>query len=602
MIYCGIDWAERTHDVALVDDTGQLLAKSHITDDAAGYKLLLDLLVEYGDTEEAPIPVAIETSRGLLVAVLRAGRRKVFAINPLVAARYRDRHAVSRKKSDPGDALVLANILCTDMHAHRPLPDDTDLARAVAVLARAQQDATWNRQQMANQLRSLLREYYPAALAAFELWKNGLRRPEAREILKTVPTPARAVRLTRTQLASALRRAGRQRGIEAEAERLREIFRADWAHQPALVEDALGWQMLALLGQLTAACIAADDLAQAVEDVFPHHPDAEIICSFPGLGAQLGAGFSPRRRRPRALRRRPRPQGLRRASPVTRASGKKSSITRRWVKNDRLNRARTTGSTAPERPAQPRQLPLGLLRHRRLTRRESPLPAPPRRPRRLARLRPAEPLQPHARPALPLPQEPPTLRRATDFPRTTCGSHLRHSAPAIGAPLVDTRGRLDDLNGPRPPDLFQAFVVVADPVLLRAGPDHGDEAARIVDRDREPTVLVQVEPERQPAVTADAGVPPRSQGGKLLLPCVQVVRGEVDVQPGVDEAREHENIRTQDVVEHRVTGLEAPGDPHDAAVPVLVGEVNQVHRNRVGHLVVAHSRRPARPASSRVAG
>ncbi|MGA5200480.1 hypothetical protein [Streptomyces variegatus] len=44
------------------------------------------------------------------------------------------------------------------MHAHRPLPHDSDMARAVAVLARAQQDATWNRQQISNQLRSLLRE------------------------------------------------------------------------------------------------------------------------------------------------------------------------------------------------------------------------------------------------------------------------------------------------------------------------------------------------------------------------------------------------------------------------------------------------------------
>ncbi|MEU5242506.1 IS110 family transposase [Streptomyces lydicus] len=340
MIYCGIDWAERTHDVALVDDTGQLVAKRHITDDAAGYKILLDLLAEYGDTEENPIPVAIETSRGLLVAVLRTGQRKVFAINPMAAARYRDRHSVSRKKSDPGDALVLANILRTDMHAHRPLPQDSDLAQAVAVLARAQQDATWNKQQTANQLRSLLREFYPAALDAFAKWTNGLCRPEARELLRTAPTPAKAARLTRTQIQAALKRAGRKRGIEAEAERLREAFRADWAHQPPLVEDALGKQMLALLVQLDAACTAADDLAKAVEEVFPQHPDADVILSFPGLGVQLGARVlaeigDDRQRFADA-------RGLKAyagSSPITRASGKKSSITRRWVKNDRLNHA-----------------------------------------------------------------------------------------------------------------------------------------------------------------------------------------------------------------------------------------------------------------------
>ncbi|TDU67041.1 IS110 family transposase [Streptomyces sp. KS 21] len=340
MIYCGIDWAEKTHDVALVDDSGQLLAKRHITDDVAGYKLLLDLLAEYGDTEDAPIPIAIETSRGLLVAVLRTGKRQVFAINPMAAARYRDRHAVSRKKSDPGDALVLANILRTDMHAHRPLPADSDLARAVAVLARAQQDATWNRQQMSNQLRSLLREYYPAALAAAANWQNGLCRPEIRELLKAAPTPVKAARLTRTQITAALKRAGRQRGIEGETERLREVFRADWAHQPLLVEDALGTQMLALLIQLEAACTAADNLAQAVEEAFQQHPDAEVILSFPGLGTQLGARVlaeigDDRTRFADA-------RGLKAyagSSPITRASGKKSAIARRWVKNDRLNHA-----------------------------------------------------------------------------------------------------------------------------------------------------------------------------------------------------------------------------------------------------------------------
>ncbi|MEV7982132.1 IS110 family transposase [Streptomyces sp. NPDC086519] len=340
LIYCGIDWAEKTHDVALVDDNGELRAKRHITDDAAGYKLLVELLAEYGDTEDNPIPVAIETSRGLLIAVLRTGKRQVFAINPLAAARYRDRHSVSRKKSDPGDALVLANILRTDMHAHRPLPQDSDLGRSIAVLARAQQDSLWNRQQLANQLRSLLREYYPAALEAFATWANALCRPEVRELLKAAPTPSRAARLTRTQLQAALRRAGRKRGIEAEADRVRDVFRAEWAHQPPLVEEALGKQMLALLLQLDAACTAANQLAEAVEEAFPQHPDAEILLSFPGLGIQLAARIlaeigddSTRFADARGLK------AYAGSSPITRASGKKSSVTRRWVKNDRLNHA-----------------------------------------------------------------------------------------------------------------------------------------------------------------------------------------------------------------------------------------------------------------------
>ena len=111
--------------------------------------------------------MAIETPRGLLDRVPARHRPPVYPINPMAVARYRDRHSSPGRKSDHGDAVVLANILRTDTHAHRPLPADTELAQAIAVLARAQQDAVWARTAAHNKLRSHLREYYPGVLAAF---------------------------------------------------------------------------------------------------------------------------------------------------------------------------------------------------------------------------------------------------------------------------------------------------------------------------------------------------------------------------------------------------------------------------------------------------
>jgi hypothetical protein len=70
-ITCGIDWAESHHDVALVDEAGQLVAKRRISDDAEGYRHLLELLAAAGDNVGDPIPVAVETARGLLIACLR---------------------------------------------------------------------------------------------------------------------------------------------------------------------------------------------------------------------------------------------------------------------------------------------------------------------------------------------------------------------------------------------------------------------------------------------------------------------------------------------------------------------------------------------------
>src|SRR6266566_2554103 len=339
-VYCGIDWAEDHHDIAVVDRDGKLLARRRISDDAGGLATLLALLAEHGDTAGDPVPVAIETPRGLLVACLRATGRPACPVNPMAVARYRDRHSVSGKKSDHGDAVVLANVLRTDMGMHRPLPADSELAQAIAVLARAQQDAVWDRTTAHNKLRSCLREYFPGFLAAFAGARGGITRPEARAILAAAPTPAAAAVLTLAQLRSLLAKAGRSRGIDTEAARLRDAFRIQQMRQLPLVEQAMGQQSLALLRQLDAACASADDLEQAAAESFNQHPDAGIITSFPGLGPLTGARVlaeigDDRSRFQDA-------KGLKAyagAAPITRASGKTKSVTRRKVKNNRLSAA-----------------------------------------------------------------------------------------------------------------------------------------------------------------------------------------------------------------------------------------------------------------------
>ena len=166
-LWCGIDWAENHHDVSVVDETGTQRARLRIEDTVAGFSQLMSMLAEQQRSSAGPITVAIETAKGLLPAALRAAGVPLIAINPLAVSRYRDRHSPSRAKSDAGDALVLANILRTDPHSHRPPPCDSELAQSIHVLARAHQDAVWDRMQIASKLRSVLRQYYPSFLAAF---------------------------------------------------------------------------------------------------------------------------------------------------------------------------------------------------------------------------------------------------------------------------------------------------------------------------------------------------------------------------------------------------------------------------------------------------
>ena len=164
--------------------------------------------------------MAIETERGLWVAALRATGRKIYPINPLAASRYRARIGVG------GEVRRHRRAAAGEHHphrpaAHRPLPADTELAQAVRVLARAQQDAVWARQQIGNQIRDLLNDFYPGAIAAFaDLPEGGLARPDARTILAAAPTPAQAAKLTPARLRRLLTKAGRRRELDRDIERL----------------------------------------------------------------------------------------------------------------------------------------------------------------------------------------------------------------------------------------------------------------------------------------------------------------------------------------------------------------------------------------------
>jgi transposase len=342
-VFCGIDWAEGHHDIALVDGDGKLVAKRRIDESLDGVAEFTAMLVAAGDSAEEPIPVAIETPRGLLVAVLRATGRPIYPINPLAVARYRERTSVSGKKSDHVDAMALANILRTDAHLHRMLPDDSELARSITVLARAYQDGVWRRTKLVQELRARLREYYPGFLAAFAagsrrgLSTTQLASADARAVLAIAPSPAEGQKVSTARVETALRRGGRQRRIASLAASVVAALGIPQLRQDPIVEHAMRAETLALLRVLDAICASVEQLAVALVEAFAQHPDYEIITSFPGLadisGAIVLAEIGDDRTRfanDRAL------QAFAGSAPVTRASGKSRTVTRRRTKNNRL--------------------------------------------------------------------------------------------------------------------------------------------------------------------------------------------------------------------------------------------------------------------------
>jgi transposase len=333
-LFVGDDWAEDHHDVEVMDEAGKVLAKRRLPEGAAGIALLHGLVGGFlgEDADAAEVLVGIETDRGPWVAALAAAGYRVFPVNPLQAARFRDRHAVSGAKSDAGDAHALADMVRTDSHQLRPAAGDSPEAGGIKVLARTHKTMIWERTREVQRLRHQLREYFPAALEAFE----DLDAPEALELLGKAPEPARAARLTRAQVSAALKRAGR-RDVTGRATAVLAALRGEQLGQPEVLTIAYAATVRSLIAVIAVLNEQVKVLQGQVEAHFGRHPDAEIILSQPGLGMILGArvlaefGDDPRRYADGKAR-----KNYAATSPITRASGKRKVVAARFVHNDRL--------------------------------------------------------------------------------------------------------------------------------------------------------------------------------------------------------------------------------------------------------------------------
>lgn len=330
-VTCGIDWAEVHHDVALADETGKRVAKLRIDTGVEGFGQLMALLAEHVE-DPSTVPIAIETDKGLLVAALRAAGMVVYAINPRAVARYRERRGQAGGKSDPGDAMVLADILRTDRDHHRPLPALSDGALAVKALARQHQEAIWARQAAVNRLRSLLVEFYPNALAAFP----NLTHKAALEVLAAAPTPSAAAKLTGRRVVALLRRSGRgdRPGL---AEQIVTALRRPALRQPDRVEAGLGKAVTALAATITVMQHGIAELEAAMTAEYADHPDAAILDPAPGLGPVLAARVlgeigDDRTRFPAADNLR----SFAGTAPITKASGRSKIVRTRHIRNRRL--------------------------------------------------------------------------------------------------------------------------------------------------------------------------------------------------------------------------------------------------------------------------
>lgn len=199
-MYVGWDWASKTHDITVIDAEGAVVDRWAMRHDAAGIDAAIARLACHGRPND--LPVAIETTSGLVVDRLLAVGHPVVPIDPNAFNAARPRWGASRAKSDPGDSFKLADYLRTDGHRLRRLQPLDAATAELQALSRLRDDHVEAKVAATNQLAALLGRHWPGAATVFARLDSDI----ALAFLDDYPTPASAGRLGESRMKMFCRR------------------------------------------------------------------------------------------------------------------------------------------------------------------------------------------------------------------------------------------------------------------------------------------------------------------------------------------------------------------------------------------------------------
>jgi transposase len=328
--FAGIDWGGSSHELCVVDATGQVITRKRIARDVAGFAELDTILTRL----PGRLRIAIERADGVLVEHLQHAGFEVYCVSPKISARARERYRLAAAKSDGFDAFVLADTLRHE-HGHwRPLVRPSALQAELRAVSRDRERLVEIQRAAESRLRAVLDAYHPAPLHLF----SRLDRDITLSFVADYPTPAQAGRVGVARMDAFCHRHGYSGRTPADVlvDRLR----------PHLLAGSPG----TVAGKSFSAGLFVEELAllnthlrafdKRLSDLLELHPDTRIFRSFPGLGRVVAgvliAEMGEDRARFPASGALLAEAGL---APVTRASGRTRQVRFRYAANHRLRHA-----------------------------------------------------------------------------------------------------------------------------------------------------------------------------------------------------------------------------------------------------------------------
>lgn len=324
----GLDWADQKHDVALRTAGSQRVEQSTFKHEPQAIAQWVGSLRQrFG---EGKIAIVLEQSRGALIyALMGYDNLVLYPINPKTLAKLRAALYPSGKKDDPVDAGLLLEFLekfGSKLSVWKP---DNVITRQLSFLVEARRGFVDQRTSLVNQLKSVLKTYFPQAL---ELVGEDLSSPLATAFLKRWPTLG-AVQKAKASTVRAFYYGHNSRSQQCINQRL-ELIKTSMAltEDPAVIEaQTLAAQSLAqALAALRPIIVRYD---QEIARLFASHEDAAIFASLDGAGPTLAprllTAFGTDRDRFASADAVACYSGT---APVTEKSGKQKWVHRRWAR------------------------------------------------------------------------------------------------------------------------------------------------------------------------------------------------------------------------------------------------------------------------------
>jgi len=283
MIFAGIDWADDHHDIVVTNDSPdfaqglKILASFRVEHSHEGARELISKLLALEPDPER-ILVCLELKQNLLIDALMEEGFLLFMVNPKQVAKFRGGFSVCDAKDDPLDAEVISFLLKHKRNILSRIPYAADpLTVQLRIHSGYLANLISRKTSLSNQLRSTLKQYYPAALSIFKDLDSRI----CLDFLEQFPTPQQLLNLSEAQFRAFFKSHGYTR-----PSRLDSMYRI--SRRPALKANAakttaFSLRAVSLTRQLRLILIEIKNYESLIGDIARKHHSFSLFKSLPSV-------------------------------------------------------------------------------------------------------------------------------------------------------------------------------------------------------------------------------------------------------------------------------------------------------------------------------